>query len=160
LADKDMPFTIREFKPEDTNSIVRLFYDTVHTINARDYSREQINAWAPEQADLVKWLERLRDGFTFVAEENQTIIGFAKLEPSGHIDFLYTHHKYQNKGYGSRLLSAIVQRARGLGLKKIFTESSITAKPFFLSKGFSLLKQQTVTVRGVKMVNFIMCKEI
>jgi GNAT superfamily N-acetyltransferase len=159
-SSRDVPFMIREFKPEDTNSIVRLFHDTVHKISVRDYSHEQINAWAPEQADLEQWLKRLRGGITIVAEENQTIISFARLEPNGHIDCFYTHSDHQNEGYGSELLSAIEQRAKALGLKKVFTESSITAKTFFLKKGFSLLRQQTATVRGVKMVNFIMEKEI
>ncbi len=151
---------IREFKPGDVNSVVRLFTDTVHKVNARDYSREQVNAWAPEQADLELWMKRFRGSITLVAEENQTIVGFANLDSSGHIDCFYTHSEHQNKGYGSKLLSAIEQSAKALGLKKIFTESSITAKPFFLKKGFTLLKQQTVTVRGVNMVNFIMEKEI
>lgn len=154
------PFMIREFKAEDTHSIVRLFHDTVHKVNIRDYSSEQVCAWAPEEADLEQWLERLRGGITFVVEENQAIVGFAQLEPNGHIDSFYTHSEFQNNGYGSKLLFAIEQRARALGLKKVFTESSITAKPFFLKKGFTLLKQQTVVVRGVKMVNFIMEKEI
>ncbi len=139
---------------------MRLFTDTVHKVNARDYSLEQVNAWAPEQADLELWLKRLRGSITLVAEENQTIVSFGNLDPSGHIDCFYTRSEHQNKGYGSKLLLAIEQRARVLGLKKFFTESSITAKPFFLKKGFSLLKQQTVTVRGIKMVNFIMEKEI
>ena len=151
---------IREFRPGDANSIIRLFYGTVHKVNVEDYSNDQVGAWAPEEADLEQWLERLWGGITFVAEENQTIVGFATLEFSGHIDFFYTHSEHQNKGYGSKLLMAIEQRARVLGLKRIFTESSITAKPFFLKKGFALLKQQTVTVRRVKMVNFIMEKEI
>jgi N-acetylglutamate synthase-like GNAT family acetyltransferase len=155
-----MPFMIREFKPQDTNSIAHLFHDTVHNINIRDYTQEQINAWAPGQTGLEQWQERFRGGITFVAEVNQIITGFAKLESNGHIDCFYVGSDHQNKGYGSELFLAIEEKARALGLKKIFTESSITAKLFFLKKGFSLLRQQTVTVRGVKMVNFIMEKVI
>jgi hypothetical protein len=86
---------IREFRSEDTPSIVRLFHDTVHKVNVRDYSIEQVNAWAPERADIEPWLERLGGGITLVAEENHAIVGFARLE----------------------------QRARTFGLKKLFTES-------------------------------------
>lgn len=101
-----------------------LFAGTVHKANARDYFREQVNAWAPEQADLELWLKRLRGSITLVTEENQTIVSFANLDPNGHIDCFYTHSEDQNKGYGSKLLLAIEQRARVLGLKKIFTESA------------------------------------
>lgn len=151
---------IREFKPEDIGSLVRLFTDAVHKINVRDYSRDQVNAWAPEDADLEQWLERLRTGMTLVAEENETITGFAKFEFNGHIDFLYIHSEHQNQGYGSKLLLTIEQRAKALGLKKIYAESSITAKPFFLKRGFTTVKQQTVTVRGMNFINFVMKKEI
>lgn len=30
---------LREYAPEDLKQILKLFYDTVHTVNAADYSR-------------------------------------------------------------------------------------------------------------------------
>ena len=38
--------TIREYHSSDLREIVELFYDTVHTVNAKDYTPEQLNAWA------------------------------------------------------------------------------------------------------------------
>ena len=37
---------LREYAPEDLKQILKLFYDTVHTVNAADYSRAQLDAWA------------------------------------------------------------------------------------------------------------------
>jgi putative acetyltransferase len=38
---------IRPVKPADAPEIARLYYETVHRVNARDYAPEQIAAWAP-----------------------------------------------------------------------------------------------------------------
>ncbi len=38
--------TLRKYKSEDCPILAQLFYDTVHTINAADYTEEQLNVWA------------------------------------------------------------------------------------------------------------------
>ena len=45
-------------------------------------------------------------------------------------------------------------------ITKIFAEVSITAKPFFLKRGFQVTKNQIVTIRGVELSNFAMEKHI
>ena len=35
---------IREYRPEDCSEMASLFYDTVHTVNAADYTKEQLDA--------------------------------------------------------------------------------------------------------------------
>lgn len=68
---------IREFRDEDTGAIVNLFTETVRQINSKDYSKDQIEAWVPQNPDLAKWRNRLAKTITFVVEENKRIIGFA-----------------------------------------------------------------------------------
>jgi putative acetyltransferase len=46
---------IRDYRSSDATAIVKLFYETVHLVNWRDYSPEQIEAWAPEIPDPEKW---------------------------------------------------------------------------------------------------------
>ena len=46
---------LREYGEEDLEEIVRLFYRTVHVVAAADYSEEQLDAWAPVEADREKW---------------------------------------------------------------------------------------------------------
>lgn len=43
---------IRNYQPSDCKEIAELFYNTVHTINAKDYTKEQLNVWATGQVDL------------------------------------------------------------------------------------------------------------
>ena len=149
---------IREFKNDDTEAIVHLFTETVRKINSKDYSKEQIEAWAPQNTDLAKWRNRLTKTITFVAEKNGRIIGFAQLENNGHIDCFYVAHDFINKGVGSKLLLKIEERAKSLKMTKLFTEASITAKPFFLRKGFKVIKEQFVELHEFKFKNYVMEK--
>lgn len=39
---------IRPYQPEDCEALARLFYETVHTVNAKDYTEQQLNAGPQE----------------------------------------------------------------------------------------------------------------
>ena len=51
---------VRESREVDIPAISRLYYDTVHRVNARDYSPQQIEAWAPAVANESFWRERFK----------------------------------------------------------------------------------------------------
>jgi len=148
--------TIRAFQPGDALEIMRLFRDTVHNVNGRDYTPEQIEAWAPALMDEPRWHERLRANFTYVAEADGQIVGFSELERSGRIATLYVHHRYQTQGIASRLLSDMETRARALGARRLTAEASLTAYGFFQRRGFKLVRPQDVNLNGVMLRNFIM----
>lgn len=147
---------IRDFQPADALEIMRLFRETVHTVNARDYTPEQIEAWAPALMDEPRWQKRLRANFTYVAEANGQIVGFGELERNGHIETLYVHHQHQGMGIASRILSEMETRARALGARQLFTEASLTAYQFFQRRGFKLVRAQEVERNGVALRNFVM----
>lgn len=50
---------IREYQSSDCKELTKLFYNTVHTVNAKDYTEEQLDAWATGQVDLNKWAQSL-----------------------------------------------------------------------------------------------------
>ena len=39
---------IRQYCPPDCKEIAELFYGTVHRVNSADYTKEQLDVWAPE----------------------------------------------------------------------------------------------------------------
>ena len=49
---------VRKYKETDCRETAALFYETVHNVNRRDYSRRQCEAWAPEKRNLTAWNER------------------------------------------------------------------------------------------------------
>lgn len=149
---------VRYYQPSDVGQIIRLFFDTIHQINSRDYTPEQIAAWAPTVPDETQWAERYHTRIVFVAEADSVIVGFAELEPTGHIDCFYCHHAYQGRGVGKRLVQRLEQEARSLGLKRLFAEVSITARPFFEHMGFQVLHENSVVRNKVVLTNFSMEK--
>ncbi len=149
---------IRLFCPKDSEQVAQLFHDTVRLINIQDYSQKQVEAWAPNDLYFRNWSKIYSGRFTYVAIKNDKIIGFGELEANGHIDCFYVHHLYQRKGVGSKIYQAIEIKARELKLTRLFTEASITAKPFFINQGFVVIKQQQIFCRGVAFINFLMEK--
>ncbi|MEZ2304049.1 MAG: GNAT family N-acetyltransferase [Microcoleus sp.] len=151
---------VRNYEIGDTEQIIKLFYETVHQVNIQDYTKAQVDAWAPVDSDRENWVKSLSNKFTFVATEGDIIAGFGELETNGHIDRFYCHKDFQRKGVGTKILEQIEAKAKELGLKTIFTEASITAQPFFENKYFRVIKQQEVARRGQKFINFAMTKNL
>ena len=44
---------IRRYKNADCDMVAKLFYETVHSVNAKDYTEEQLSVWA-NNADSLK----------------------------------------------------------------------------------------------------------
>ncbi|HHS8465294.1 TPA: GNAT family N-acetyltransferase [Legionella pneumophila] len=148
---------IREYTPDDAQQLANIYYFTIHNIAIQDYSEEQVHAWAPASSlNVTGWKKKWESITPLVALMDNTIVGFTEFESNGHIDCFYVHHEYQGCGIGSSLMSEVFKRADNLNLKRVFAEVSITAKPFFESKGFNVVKQQIVNIRGVELTNYIM----
>ena len=151
---------IRDYRGGDAPEIARLFYGTVHSVNRADYSDEQVEAWATGVPDPEELHARVASHRTLVAEEDGEVVGFAVLEGDGHLDMLFVRQDAVSRSVGRQLYEATEQAARGWGLGCIFTEASITARPFFERRGFRVVREQTVTPRGVPMTNFAMEKDL
>ncbi|MEM8677302.1 MAG: GNAT family N-acetyltransferase [Cyanobacteria bacterium P01_G01_bin.67] len=151
---------IRLFQPQDEPQVAELFHHTVRKINIQDYSEEQVRAWSPNDLYFRNWAEVCSSKFTYIAEENDQIIGFGELNADGYIDCFYVHYLYQRQKVASNIYQAIETKAQELNLIRLFTEVSITAKPFFIKQGFSVIKRQQVFCRGQKFTNFVMEKQL
>jgi len=151
---------IRRYRRSDLDSIIELFHDTIHAINARDYSQEQLNAWAPKNINRNSWHERFSSSITYVAAENDIIVGFGNLTDDGWIDMLYTHKDHQRKGIASAILLKLMEDAKSSGFTTLHTEASIVAEPLFEAYGFRLEKELAKIYNGSFFKNFVMTKEL
>ncbi|MDB9323326.1 GNAT family N-acetyltransferase [Nodularia spumigena CS-591/04] len=149
---------VRKYEIGDTAAIMQLFYDTIHEVNIRDYTKPQVDAWTSVNMDVEVWMSSLKSKLTYVAEEDKKMIGFGELETNGHIDRFYCHKDFQGQGVGTKILDQIELTAKSLENPKLFVEASITAKPFFESKKFLVVKKQEVERRGQKLITFVMEK--
>lgn len=94
----------------------------------------------------------------FVSRDSSGIIGFASFSPAGILDHLYVHKDRQQRGVGAELCRRVEEEARKLGLPRIETAASITARPLFERCGYRTIAAQIVRFNGVEFSNFKMEK--
>lgn len=146
---------IREYQTSDCKEITELFYNTVHTVNANDYTKEQLSVWATRQVDLEKWNESLQEHFSVVVVDDEIIVGFGNIDNTGYLDRLFVHTDYQGKGIATAICNQLEQAVKG----DITTHASITAKPFFEKRGYKIVKEQQIERQGIFLTNYVMIKE-
>ena len=146
--------SINKFEKEMTADLWQVYFTAIRLICAKDYSKEQIKAWAPDNFDMKIFKARLEALNPFVAKLGSKIVGYADLQSNGLIDHFFVHGKYQSLGVGGALMSTILEK--GYSMNKLYSHVSITAKPFFQHYGFTVKKVQEVEVHGCKMKNNIM----
>lgn len=142
---------IREYADADFEAVARIFYDTIHAVNAKDYSREQLFAWANNVDSLKKRRKDLLSQFTLIAETEGETVGFGSMDKSGCLDLLYVHKDFQRRGIATALCDELEK-----GFTVIKTYASVTAKPFFEKRGYKTIKEQEVERLGIKLKNFEM----
>ena len=146
---------IREYQTADCKELADLFYNTVHTVNAKDYTKEQLDVWATGEVDSKKWNQLFQEHFSIVAVENGMIVGFGDIDKTGYLDHLLIHSDYQGKG----IATAICNQLESAVQENIVAHVSITAKTFFEKRGYKIVKEQRVERQGVSLTNFVMAKE-
>lgn len=151
---------VRPYGPADLDALIDLFRESVRRIAIRDYTEAQVKAWAPDAVDRESWAARRASRPTWVAEIDGKVAGFTDLEPDGHIDMMFVHPDHQGRGVANALLNHVESEAARLGLGRLHTEASVTARPFFEKKGFRLVVPQTVSLRGQDFINYRMEKRV
>ena len=147
---------IRKYVSTDCKQVADLFYETVHSVNAKDYTIEQLDAWADGSADLEKWDKSFIENYTLVAVEDNCIVGFGDIDRTGYLDMLFVHKDFQGQG----IASAICDRLEAsITTDKIATHASITAKPFFEKRGYKSVKEQQVIRKGIHLTNYVIEKQ-
>lgn len=145
---------IRKYQSADCKELTELFYHTVHTVNAKDYTKEQLDVWATGKADLEQWDRSLQEHFSLIAVDEGIIVGFGDIDSTGYLDCLYVHKDYQRKGIAAALCEALEKAVPN----RIITHASITARPFFENRGYKVITEQQVVRQNIPLTNFIMEK--
>ncbi len=145
---------IREFNENDLDEITTLFYETVHSVNRKDYTEKELDAWAPANNDYSHLKKALRENHSLLAVINGKIVGFGDIDSTGYLDHLFVHKEYQGKGIATMLCNELEK-----GYGSISVHASVTARPFFERRGYIITKEQLVDIRGEKLRNYVMEKQ-
>ncbi|WP_053957473.1 GNAT family N-acetyltransferase [Inediibacterium massiliense] len=152
--------SIRTYESKDCQEIIKLFYETVHSINSKDYTEKQLDVWAPTDINIDLWDKSFLKNYTIVFTINDTIVGFGDLSLSGYLDRLFVHKNYQKQGIAKEIVADLENYAKNIGLTTITTEASITAKPFFEKQGYHVIKAQQIERKDQFLINYKMEKYI
>jgi len=151
---------IRPSLDSDLAAVTELFTASVHQLASSDYDAAQCAVWAPRPPDAEVWRERLSSRQTLVAEEGGSLAGFIAFEEDGHIDLLFTAPSFARRGVASLLLQSAESRLSVAGVGGLFTEASLTARPFFERHGFTVTEEEQVQRGGVSFRRFAMHKPL
>lgn len=150
---------LRRYRTSDCGRMAELFHETVHSVNAADYTKEQLDAWATGNVDLTAWDKSFLEHFTIVAEETgddgKRIVGFGDIDSTGYLDRLYVRKDRQRRGIASAICGELENAADAA---KITTHASITARPFFQKRGYRVVREQQVERGGILLTNYVMEK--
>lgn len=148
--------TVRAYIEGDAPRLTALFHNSVHRVPSPHDDTQQRRAWSPVVPDAAVWQRRMTARPTRVAMIGDTIVGFAEFDPPDHLDMLYVDADHQGQGVATALLDAVIAQARDLGARRLVTEASPIARPFFTARGFATRREETVERDGVALRRFVM----
>ncbi|QHE88863.1 GNAT family N-acetyltransferase [Hydrogenophaga sp. BPS33] len=151
---------IRPFRIGDEATLYRLHHDSIHRVAARDYTPEQILAWAPARQDPGAWAIKMRHLRPFVLEIDGVIAGYADVQAHGYIDHFFVSADFPRRGVGRLLMERIHEEAAHRGLAELTADVSKTAQPFFARFGFETVEQRFPVRAGVTIPNALMRKDL
>jgi putative acetyltransferase len=156
LCAMNAPVTLRRFRPGEELALFAVFHSAIHRVARRDYSPEQIEAWAPATLDMTVWEQRIRGINPFVADIEGVPVGYADLQPNGYIDHFFVSGEHARRGIGGMLMAHLLAEARRLELDELTSDVSRTAQPFYERFRFSVVEQRRPELRGVVIPNALM----
>lgn len=154
-------FIIRTARQADVVELKELFQNTVLAINRRDYSQEEVEDWASCGENLSHIAEMIKTHYFIVAVNGLSeIVGFSSITPQGYLHSMFVHKDFQGEGIATMLLDEIERYAVTTGIRRITSEVSLTARPFFLKRGYFVMEEQKRQANELCLTNFWMAKEL
>lgn len=152
-------FIIRVAQPSDLTEVIELYRNTVLSVNRHDYSQAEVEDWASCGDDRTKVEEMMKTHYFIVAvNQESVIVGFSSITPQGYLHSMFIHKNFQGEGIATMLLKEIERYAAEVGIQRISSEVSLTARPFFERKGYTVEVEQKRKANQLSLTNFWMAK--
>ena len=151
---------VRSFEPGDAGPLAVVFHRAVREGARARYDTAQVKAWSPEVPSEAKWSERLAAADTVVAAEGDQRVGFMSLNADGYLDLAFVVPEVMGRGVSDALYAVLETRARVRRLKRLTTQASLMAEPFFARHGWTVTRRQDVEIRNTLLKNAWMEKAL
>lgn len=151
---------IRRYREGEEPALFDVYYSAIHLVASRDYTSQQIEAWAPRDLNALLWERRIQGINPFVAELDGTVLAYADVQASGYIDHFFVSGTHPRRGLGTMLMTRILEEAARLELRELTSDVSRTAQGFFERFGFGVVEQRNPVLNGITIPNVLMRLEI
>lgn len=153
---------IRRYEAKDAAPLSALYARSVEEIGRRDYSAQQVEAWASLRPSAERMHALGTDGRTrlVAVDDADQPVAFADLEEDGHIHFLYCSPETAGRGVASAVYEELERIARARGMGRLYSEASEAARRFFLKKGFVVTSRRQLEISGVPIHNYAVEKRL
>ena len=136
-----------------------LIQDTIHVSYHGIYPVEAIEFFADYHSKGSIWNDAA-SGYAVVAESDGEIVGIGILLGTN-IRRVFVSSKHQHKGIGKSIVQELMRRAQFEKLPSLDLDSSLSAREFWESLGFSVQKEDQIPVRnGNRLLFFRMVKTL
>ncbi|HKU80822.1 MAG TPA: GNAT family N-acetyltransferase [Candidatus Tumulicola sp.] len=143
---------IRPFRPGDETDLLRVFRRAVSETAISKYPQTQVTAWLSSGPTEESLRTSMRDRDVFVAVRDGTALRWIDLLPDGHIDMFYCSPEASGSGVADRLYATVLERAKSLGVSRLYSEASRFAESFFKRHDWKVDERETIQCDGVDIV--------
>ncbi len=133
-----MEIVIRHATAADAGAVHTIVLLALRETNARDYPPSVIDRLALTLPGKVA--SNLETWCAFVATANGLVVGTGSLNGQT-VSSVYVHPNYQGRGIATKLMDAVENAANAQSLETLSVQSSVTAKPFYLKRGFKIVRE-------------------
>lgn len=158
---KNTSITIRTGKTQDIDQVWALFKLTIARDKSGKYSEEERKVWQ-NSPQRERWEKAMVEQHFLLAEleTDKTLVGFISSTPQGYIDFIYVHPDHQRQGLAQLLLDYITEYANVMKIKKLSSDVSLIARPFFEKNGFKIVSRNENKLGKETLINFFVKKDL
>ena len=132
---------VRKAKQEDKESIWNIHIQSIKGMCNNHYSQDELQTWIrllkPERYE-----KSIESKTLFVAVDGDIIIGFGQLDQeNSRIEDLYVRPDFAKRGVGVKILLALENVAKELGLRLLHLNSTLNAITFYEKAGYTSNRQ-------------------
>ena len=135
-------FEIRAAKADDAPEACELIRRSIRELCREDHENDPIalEGWLANKTEknVRIWFTQLGH-YSFAAEQDGKIVGVATLAGNGEVMLLYVLPEARFQGVSKALLDTMEEKAKQLRLDHCSLTSTLTARQFYLDRGYELL---------------------
>ncbi len=149
--DRRVTIDITAYRPQDAALTRDLFQAAIRGTSSRDYTPEQVEVWSRVD-DLGLWNDNRLKAHCLIARVDDEPAGFTEIDDDAYLNMMFVDPRFAGRGVATALLTAALALVDPT--VPVTAHASLTARPFFEARGFTVVAEHRPVIRGVRLTNF------